>query len=67
MNEQANDTKLQIGTAVAALILEAFVKYGPAVGRAITDLFKKEVITDDDWNKVFDLAEKSYESYIRPV
>ena len=52
---------------IAALILQAFVKYGPAVGRAITDIFRKEVITADDWNRVFDLAEKSYDSYIKPV
>ena len=52
---------------IAVLILEAFVKYGPTVARAITDIFKKEVITSDDWNKVFDLAEKPYESYIKPA
>ena len=51
--------------AIAPLILEALVKYGPAVARAITELFKKETITADDWNKVFDLAEKSYEDYIK--
>ena len=52
---------------IPILILEAFVKYGPTVARAISDLFKKEVITSDDWDKVFALAEKPYESYLKPL
>jgi hypothetical protein len=51
---------------IAVLVLEALVKFGPAAARAITDLFRKDTISSDDWNKVFDLAEKSYESYIAP-
>jgi hypothetical protein len=53
--------------AIAPLILEALIKYGPTVARAISDLFKKETITPEDWDKVFDLAEKSYADYIKPV
>lgn len=52
---------------VAALILESLLRYGPTVARAITDIFKKELITTNDWDKVFDLADKSYESYIAPA
>ncbi len=53
--------------ALSALILEALIKFGPSVARAITDIFRKETITAADWDKVFALAEKSYESYIKPV
>ena len=53
--------------AIAPLILEALVKYGPTVARAITDLFRKENITLEDWDKVFALAEKPYADYIRPI
>jgi hypothetical protein len=54
-----------MNATIAALILEALVKFGPPVARAITELFSKEVITKEDWAKVFDLAEKPYESYLK--
>ena len=50
---------------ISVLILEALVKFGPSAARAIADLFRKDTITAADWDKVFDLAEKSYESYIK--
>lgn len=53
--------------AIAPLILEALIHYGPTVARAINELFRKENITAEDWDKVFALAEKPYADYIKPV
>ena len=53
--------------AVAGLILQALVTYGPTVARTINDIFKKTEITPADWDKVFDLAEKSYADYVKPL
>jgi hypothetical protein len=56
-----------MSVAIAGLILEALVKYGPTVARSINDIFKKTEITPEDWDKVFALADKSYDEYVKPV
>lgn len=53
--------------ATVAVIASALVKYGPAVARGIAEIFNKEAPTLEDWNKVFDMAERSYESYTQPT
>jgi len=50
-----------------AIIASALVKYGPAVARGIAEIFNKDAPTLEDWNKVFALAERSYESYTAPT
>lgn len=52
--------------AIAALILQALITYGPSVAKAINDIFKKTTITPEDWDKVFALVEKSYDDYVKP-
>ena len=52
--------------AIAALLLEALIKYGPAVAIEINALFKKTVITPEDWDRVFALCAKTYEDYTKP-
>jgi hypothetical protein len=51
---------------IALLIGQALIEYGPTVARALRDLFAKTEITQADWDKVFDLCEKSYEDYVKP-
>ena len=50
---------------LALIIAEALVKYGPTLALALVDLFDKKELTRDDWLKVFQLAEKSYEDYTK--
>jgi len=50
---------------LALIIAEALVKYGPTLALALVDLFQKQEITRDDWLKIFALAEKSYEDYVK--
>lgn len=52
---------------LALIIAEALVKYGPTVARAIAEIFEKKTPTLQDWEKVFALAEKSYEDYVKPA
>lgn len=49
------------------IIAAALIKYGPAVARALYDLFSVANPTKEDWDKVFKLAEKSYEDYVKPI
>jgi hypothetical protein len=49
------------------IIAEALMKYGPSVARALVEIFKKDDPTAEDWEKVFALAEKSYDDYVPPV
>ena len=49
----------------AILIAQALLKYGPAVARGIAELFEKPNPTLADWEKVFVLAEKSYDDYVK--
>ena len=53
-------------SATALLIAQALIKYGPAAARAIAALFKKDEPTMEDWEKVFAIAEKSYDDYVKP-
>ena len=46
------------------IIAAALIKYGPQVARALYDIFTKPAPTAEDWNKVFDMAEKSYDDYV---
>ena len=50
----------------ALLIAELLLKYGPTVAREIVNLFAVAAPTPGDWEKVFSLAEKSYEAYVKP-
>ena len=47
-------------------IVQALLKYGPALASALVEIFQKETPTREDWDKVFALAEKSYEDYVTP-
>lgn len=49
------------------IIALALVKYGPAAARSLAALFYKKEITMADWEGVFSLAEKSYDSYTKPI
>jgi len=50
----------------AKFILQALIKYGPGTARELLAIFKKDVITDEDWEKVFLAAEtKSYDDYVK--
>lgn len=51
--------------ALIEIIALALVKYGPAMARALMELFSKPTVTLADWDKVFALAEKSYEDYTK--
>jgi len=51
---------------LAALILEAGLKWGPAAARALIEIFGKTEITVADWEKVFASIDKSYDEYVAP-
>lgn len=54
-----------LGNETAKFILQALIKYGPDTARQLIAIFKKDAITDEDWEKVFVAAEtKSYDDYI---
>lgn len=46
------------------IILELLLKYGPAVAAAAREIIKIKDPTDEDWRKLFAVAETSYDSYI---
>lgn len=48
------------------LILQALITYGPVVTKEIVNLFKKQNPTLEDWDKIFDMAAKSYDDYVKP-
>ncbi len=50
---------------LAILIAQLLLKYGPGVAREITLLFQKKAPTAADWEKVFALAETSYDDYVK--
>jgi hypothetical protein len=52
--------------ATIELIATALVKYGPAVARALVEIFRKPTVTPDDWEKIFKLADRSYDDYVAP-
>jgi len=56
-----------MNSATTALIIEALVKYGPVLAKAIYDLFQVENPTKEQWDTLFATAEKSYDDYVRPV
>ena len=47
------------------LIAKALLDYGPAVARALAEIFQKPNPTLEDWEKVFAVSEKSYEDYVK--
>ncbi len=49
---------------LAIIIAQLLLKYGPAVAQSIVEIFHKEAITKEDWDRVFALASKSYDSYV---
>lgn len=48
----------------ALIIAGLLLKYGPELARKITLLFAKKDITLADWEDVFALAEKPFDSYV---
>lgn len=53
-------------TATALIILELILRYGPAATRELIAIFQKPAPTDADWQRVFALTEKPYETYTAP-
>ena len=51
--------------SAALIIAEALLKFGPALARGLMELFAKPEPTAADWEKIFQLAEKSYEEYTK--
>lgn len=51
---------------LALLIGQILLKYGPTVAQATVEIFQKPAPTPEDWTKVFALARKSYDDYVRP-
>ena len=49
------------------LIVLALVKYGPALAKGVYDLFQKADPTKEDFDKLFAIAEKTYEDYVKPT
>lgn len=49
--------------AVALLVIESLVKYGPAVAASVREMLKKEEPTDEDFTRLFALADKTYDQY----
>lgn len=49
------------------IIAMALVKYGPGLARELVAIFQNPAPTMDDWNKIFTLAEKPYEDYVKPI
>jgi hypothetical protein len=53
--------------AIATLILEALLRYGPEFARQLVTLFSKTTPPNAaEWEVLFKLAEKSYDDYTRP-
>ena len=52
---------------IVILVLQSLIKYGPDLAREIVALFSVENPTQEQWNKIFDLADKSYEDYVAPT
>ena len=50
----------------AIIIAQVLIKYGPEVARQLARLFGQKEITLEEWEKVFALAEKSYDDYVKP-
>ena len=47
------------------IIAVALIKYGPAVARALFDIFSKETVLKEDWDKLFlQVESKTYEDYV---
>lgn len=52
---------------LVTFIIAALIKYGPKVAREIYALFQVGTPTLADFEKVFALADKSYEDYTGPI
>ena len=50
----------------AEIIAMALIKYGPAMARSLVEIFQVDTPTAEQWEKVFGLAEKSYDDYVKP-
>lgn len=51
-------------TPTVLLIVQSLLKYGPDVAREIAVIFSNPSPSLADWEKVFSIADKSYDSYI---
>lgn len=51
----------------ALIIAGLLLKYGPELARQVAALFAKKDITLADWEKVFALAETTFETYVPTV
>lgn len=52
--------------STAMLIVQALIQYGPAAAKAVKEIFETEKPTQEQWDKVFAICEKSYEDYVKP-
>jgi hypothetical protein len=43
---------------------QILLKYGPAAGRAAVKLFGKEDVKPEDFDELFDIAERDYAGYV---
>lgn len=48
----------------ALIIAGLLLKYGPELARRVAALFAKQEISLADWEAVFVLADKSFDSYV---
>lgn len=48
------------------LIIQALLRYGPDVAKAIYALFTNPAPTQADWDALWVIAQKSYDSYVKP-
>lgn len=48
---------------IALLVIESLVKYGPAVAESVREMLKKDEPTDEDFARLFALANKTYDQY----
>lgn len=49
------------------IILLLLAKYGPALAAVAYEIAKVETPTAEQWDKLFAMARKSYDDYVKPV
>lgn len=54
-----------MGPAEVIAVVNILVKYGPGVAQQIVELFKKNDVKPEDWDSVFTLINKDFDSYFK--